>query len=308
MVPFFATAQPARGGGSFGGLGLIGPANISFSYDGRYLPGHENVGQTENRLGVAVPVYKSERNSVALSAGAANLHLDESVRLDSGQEIARDFYRFDLGAQYARQLEGRRNYGLRASVGYAGDKPQDGKDIAFSFVGTYGYPSAGGKGYWVWMAFWANNSVLANYIPIPGIVYIYRGETVNGVFGFPVTSFQWTPENPWVFSFALFGPVLQTEAAYGRLESGQGFIGYAYAEQSFIPSQRPERRDRLVFHEQKVDAGFRIGLMKDWSAEVQVGESFDRSVQIGRSVLKRDGGSAKLKSDPYISWLLKATF
>lgn len=306
FVPFVASAQASRG--ALEGLGFIGPASLSFSYEGRYLPGYEGVGQTENRLAVVVPVYKNEKNSIALSGGAAHVHLDETVRLDSGQNVPTDLYRMEIGAQYAKQLKERRSCSLRTSVGYSGDRPGAGKDTAFSFVGTYGYPSAGGKGYWVWMAFWANNSVLANYVPIPGIVYIYRGETVRGIFGFPVTSFQWTPEESWVFSFSLFGPVLQTEAAYGRSESGQGFLGYAYSEQSFIPSQRPDRRDRLILHEQKVDVGFRINISKEFLGEVRVGESFDRSIEIGRSVLKRDGGTANLKSDPYVNWSLKAVF
>ena len=301
----------ARGGGaltSFGGANAMGPPVPFVSYEGRITPGTNATGQVENKFNISSPVYKNATDTVGLSLAAGQVHLSETLHLDSGQDLATDYSRFEIGTQFMRQLADKKNWGMRASVGYAGDRPSEaGKDLSYSLSGSYGFPGTG-QSYWVALVFMANNSPLANYVPIPGVLYIYRAEKFSGSFGFPVTSLQWTPIDPWQFSLSIFGLNLQTEAAYGHLDSLQTFFAYTMSQQTFIPAVRINDRDRLTLREEKVSLGLRAPVMGLLQAEIQAGRSFNRSAYIGRGFNNKDGGSANMSSDNFASVAVRCAF
>jgi hypothetical protein len=300
----------ARGGGaltSFGGLNAFGPPLPLFSYEGRLIPAGKSTEQIENRANLSLPIYKTAEDTYALSLAAGQIHLGDTLVLDSGLPVSTDFTRLEIGGQYMHNLPAQRTWGLRASVGYAGDQPSlIPKDLSYSISGSYGFP--GTKGYWVLLVFVANNSPLINYFPIPGAIYIYKTENFSGVFGFPINSLQWTPVDPWVFSLSIFGISLQSEAAYGRLGRPQTFLSYGYTEQSFIPDVRPDDRDRLTIHDQRVALGYRVPFKDTVLVELQGGRSYDRSIYVGNGPLNKDVGSVEMAPDWFVGWSLKAAF
>ena len=300
----FAFGAPAAPGG----LNLAGPPSGRISYDGIIIPAGDSPTLTENRAEFGVPVVKAESSTVAASLGAGQLHLSHPVYLDSGAPVPTDLYRVELGAQYFRQLREKKSWGLRASIGYAGDKPSvSPKDATYGLLANYGFPGSG-KGYWVLMVFVSNNSSLLNYLPIPGFLYIYRTPKFTGLFGFPIFSLQWTPTELTSYSFSIFGTTLQAEAAFGHRENFQVFTDYALLRQSYIPDIRPDSRDRLNPREQRLGAGFRTLIAKTVIGELRAGRSFNRSFSIGQGPLKRDGGSVSLEDEWYISWGGKYAF
>lgn len=283
-----------RGGGalsSFGGLNAMGPPVSLISYDGRYSPGSSSTSFIENKLNISAPIYKSEADTVSLSLAGSSFHLGNSLTLDSGKKVSTDLYRTEVGAQYFNQLPEKKHWGLRGSIGYAGDKPfTSSSDLTYSFSANYGFPGSG-KGYWMLTAFFSNNGPLVNYIPMPGVSYLYNTDTFTGMFGFPFTSMQWTPVFPWSFSLAIFGPTVQSEVGYGSIDRVQFFSGFYWTRQSYILSKRDNDKDRLTIEEKKAAVGFRTPVLGPMIGEFQLGQAFDRSVYIGNGLFNKNGGS-----------------
>jgi hypothetical protein len=303
---FQASRQAAsRGGGaltSMGGLTALTPQVPILSYEGRSSPKHPSLD--DNKLSFSSPVFKTETDTLAMSANGSRIHLGEALLLDSGATLPADLYRAEIGTQYSHRLGLGKNWGLRGSFGTAGDKV--GESPSFSLMGTYAFPGNGGL--WVLSIYIANNSPLGNYIPIPGVMYFFKTANVTTVVGFPVTSVQWTPVNPWSFSFSVYGPILTTEAAYGSAEDAQFFTDFAWGQQNFILSNRVQEKDRLTIEEKKIVFGFRTPIWENARGEVQFGTAFDRSAYIGQGFFSKAGGQTPLQSDTYASWSVKKAF
>jgi hypothetical protein len=301
----------ARGGGAlsaFGGLNAMGPPVPLVAFDGRYSLGDSSPSFTENKLNISSPVYHADAQTVSLSMAGSTFHVGDGVYLDSGTKVPTDLYRIEGGAQYFDQLPERRNWSLRGSVGYAGDRPfVYANDTTYSLNANYGFPDSG-HGFWILSVFFSNNSLLRDYIPIPGFAYLYKTDTFTGLFGFPILAMQWTPLYPWSFSLAIFGPTLQSEIAYGSIEHLQVFTGLYWIRQSYIPSQRENNTDRLTIEEKKVALGVRALVWGPLLAEVQAGQAFDRSIYIGSGLFNTDGGSVSIPSNWYGSVGLRARF
>lgn len=299
----------SRGGGalsSFGGLNAFGPPVPLVSYEGRYSPGAPSF--TENKLSISAPVHKSETSTLSLALAGSSFHLGNSLTLDSGRKVPVDLYRTETGAQYFDQLPEKKNWGLRGSIGYAGDKPfANSRDLTYSLSANYGF-SDSGRGIWLISIFFSNNSPLGNYIPIPGVSYLYKTNTFTGLFGFPIASMQWTPVFPWVFSLAIFGPTVQSEAGYGSIDRVQAYSGFYWMRQSYIPSDRDNDKERLTSEEKKMAIGLRTPILAGAIGDVQFGEAFDRSIYIGDHLLKKDGGSVPIPSGWYVAASLKVKF
>ena len=309
----FRRQSASRGGGAlsaFGGLNSMGPPIPLASYDGRLSPGASGSGPGffENKANISAPVYKTATDSVALSLAGGDLHLNGPPTLNSGLPVPADLYRIEVGAQYFHDLGERKNWGLRTSVGYAGDKPfQNGGDTTYSLNLNYGFPGAG-NGRWMTFLFYSNNSTIANGIPLPGAAYLYRSDTFMALFGFPIVALQWTPVFPWAYSLAIFGPTVQVEAARGSIEKFQVYGGYYFTNLNYLPSQRTVQGDRLTVQEMKVAVGLRTPIFGSFLGELQAGPSFDRQIYLGAHLFDRGDGSASIPDDWSVTWSAKYAF
>lgn len=307
------TQAASRGSGalsSFGGPNALGPPVPLISYDGRFSPGMNSPPSLmKNGGSIAFPILKSSRDTVSLSLSGSDLYLGSPVVLDTGFPVPVNLYRMEFGSQYNHRYSGGSSLGFRASVGYAGDEPfQNPNDVTYSVNANYGLPGGSERSYWLFSIFFSNNSPIGNYVPIPGLDYLYRTEKFTGMFGFPVTSIQWTPVYPWSFSASIFGPSVQVEAGYGTIEHLQFFTGYNWGMDSYLPSQRDNSLYRLTIQEMKVGSGFRMLLGQSFLAEVQGGWAFARYIYMGQSLFDDSGGLANLDDDWYVTWSLKAKF
>lgn len=290
----------------FGGPGEMGPPVPLISYGVKYSPGSTSF--IENKLNISAPIYKSDADTVSLSLAGSDVHLNNSLILDSGKKVPTDLYRTDASVQYFNRLSENRNWGLRGSVGYAGDKPSaNSRDLTYSLSANYGFPGSG-NGHWMLSAIFSNNGPLVNYIPIPGVSYLYKTDTFTGMFGFPFTMMRWTPVSPWSFSLAIFGPMVQSEADYGSLDRIQYFSGFYWTRESYILSKRENDKDRLTIEEKKAAVGFRTLIWGQMIGEFQLGQAFDRSIYIGNGLFNKDGGSVSIPADWYLSASVRVKF
>jgi hypothetical protein len=301
----------SRGGGalsSFGGLNAIGPPVPLMSYEGRFGLGLNTTAFTENKLNISSPIYRFETSTIALSVAGSVFHMGTPLVLDKGKQVPTDLYRSEIGVQYYDRLPEKKNWGVRGSVGYAGDKPfSSPNDITYGISAQYGFPGSE-NGFWMMYAFFSNNNTISNFVPIPGFSYLYRTESFTGLFGFPMMSLQWTPVFPWSFSTSIFGPTIQSEVGYGVIDRFQVFSGFYWTRQNYIPSERDDSKDRLTIEEKKMAIGFRIPLWDSMLAELQCGRAFDRSVSIGTSLFNKGGGSVSAPPDWYVSTKVRLKF
>ncbi len=292
-----------RGGGSFssgGGLNPLTPAVPHVVYEGRGL--WKSPSFREQKFGAVMPVWTGEIDRVAMSLGGSHIRLGEEVRLDSGTLLPRDLYRLELGSQYSRMTVERKSYSLRGSFGGTGDKLE--KGTSFSLIGSYGWPGSG-KGYWLTVLYFSNNGPFGNYVPIPGVIYVHRTDTLMLMVGLPTMGLQWTPTPDWSLSASLFGPSVSTEAAYGDFDKLQVFTGFQWNRQNFVLSERVEDRDRLTIEEKRASGGFRFPIVSNLRAELQAGYGFDRSAYVGDGFLDKSRGQAELPDDWFASLALR---
>lgn len=296
---------------SSGGAALSpfgGPSIPLISYEGKYYPNAHPPSFTEHKLHITAPLHATETGTVSLSVTGGMVHIGNAPVLNSGKQVPADLYRLETGVQYFKKLPENKNWGLRGAVGSAGDAPfVRFDDTTFSLNASYGFPGSE-NGFWKMNVFMSNNNPIKNYLPIPGIAYLYKSETFTGVIGIPVLSLQWTPFFPWSFSLGAFGPNIHAEASYGSIDRFQVFSGFSWARQNYIPHERDHATDRLTIEEKKTALGVRIPMGEPLLAEFQLGRAFDRAIYIGNGPFNKSGGSASIAADWFLSTTLKLKY
>ena len=263
----------------------------------------------ENRLNLSLPVAKTDSGLFSVSLGGSRVHLGDPVPLDSGKTVPSNLARVEAGVQYFGKLPEHRAWGVRGSVGYAGDPPfRSGRDLTYGMSGHYTFPASDGRNAWVLMAFLSNNNPLVNYLPIPGFAYLYHSDTLSGLFGFPLISLQWSPKVDWMYSLSIFGPLVDAEAAHGKRDHFQWLLHYRLSRETYLPSFREDERDRLTLEEQKIGAGFRLPIARTLLSEFQAGRAFGRSLFVGKAFHDHDGGSADLAARWFMHWEFRFVF
>ncbi|CBW26917.1 conserved hypothetical protein [Halobacteriovorax marinus SJ] len=304
--------RPRQGGAASSIGGIAGPSIQLplLSYEGRFIQEGDDTSKTprslESNMSISLPVYKKDKNSLAFSLKGGNLNLESPVSLGSGTVIDRDWYRSEVGIHYSRRLDGKKMFGLSSSFGYEGDNFSP-ETQNISLRANYSFPTEGGNR-WVLMLLMSNNGQLGNFIPIPGFFYITRTSTFTGIFGFPVLSLQWTPVNPWAFSFSLFGANLRAESSYGVVNRRQFFIASGMKQQRYMYSERTNEDDRLTFEEKFFELGIRQPILKGSLIEFQTGSSFDRSLYLGDGLFNKDRGEGTFDSSLYARFFFKVIF
>ena len=303
-----ATRQAAaRGGGAlgdFGGMTGLTPPFPTFSYQGRF-----SKDLSENKVSLSSAIAGSETSMTSLSLAGGELHFKDAVTLDTKQVLPADLHRAEIGTQTSWRLDGGKSFGVRFSVGSTGDQVfQAMKDANFSAALTYSFPGSDPMDRWIALVFFANNSTLGDYIPIPGIVYIHKSEHLTTVIGFPVVVLQYTPNLQSSYSFTLFGTTLITEAAFGSGQGLQGFLQGSFNQQRYILHDRAQDRDRLSFEEKRAGVGVRAPLFSTAFGELQIGHAFDRRLYIGQKILRAESGEAILDAEAFVNAQFKYVF
>ena len=296
----------ARGGGglaSFGGVmgrfGLLPPTKTVISINGVIAPEGKPTVIEQGRLNVSSPIWSREGKAFALSAGAGSVVLNEKLLFDNGEETPRELHRLELGGQYSRTAADGRFYGARLSVGSASDRPFYSKDeISYNLNGFYTADTKTNN-LWIWTVFLSNNNPVANFIPIPGFIYLYKKDGFTGMFGLPFLSMQWTPKNPWVLSLSAFFTNVNAELTYGFRNQLQYSAGFSVSQQSFLRQERDDLNHRLFFNEKKVYTGVKTPLNSSLSLDGQLGLSFDRSLKEGERF-----NDTELEADLGKSWFV----
>lgn len=287
-------------------LNSVAPPFTVISLDLKHIPGDNTLN--ERRIGLSTPLQQKKDSSLVLTLSGGEVQFNQPISLGTETTVPDRLNRAELGLQYSQRLPEFKSWGLRASVGSAGDRLfHKTKDTTFNIIANYGSPSKAG-GFWMWTLFFSNNSPLGNSIPIPGFLYIYKTPTFTGLFGVPTLSLQWTPTAEQAYSLSLLGLTATTEAAFGEIRTRQYFTTVKWTNQSFMLSDRKEEKDRLTIEEKKAGLGIRSFLWGRMLTEAEGGYAFDRLIYSGSGLRNMRGGSAELQDDWYASLNFKAGF
>lgn len=269
-------------GGVMGGLGLVPPKKSILSVEGLTAFEGNPVVINQGKVSLTTPVWTSGEKSFTSSLSAGTVKINERVSSPDGDKIG-ELHRLELSGQFTRMSESKGMTGLRGSLGSAGDKPfHTARELVFSMNAFYAPPGEEKDSHWIYTIFFSNNNGFANYIPIPGFIYLYKNESFTGMFGLPFLNFQWTPVKPWLFSFSWFITNLKTSLSYALNDASQLSLGFSINQQNFLREGRDEQRDRIFLNDKRIYLGFRQVLAKELSFEFQSGQTFDRSLREGR--------------------------
>jgi hypothetical protein len=293
-----------------GGRGLGGGPGRSLAfYSGAYAP-----STLLDTAQVTAPLRLGDRDALALSVSFGLLHFldDVAVPGGGGRAMPSDVYEVGLGAAYARRLDGDRTFGARVQIGSPSDEPfSSWSVIAYRAGIEYSFPG-GEHGRWVLGLMSANNTAIAEYVPIPGVAYLYRNDDFAAAIGLPVASVQWWPGR-WTLSGLLSPRSFEAETAYGRRRGLQGFARFAAGGgQTYLLAHRPDTSQRLFLDEQRVAAGLRFPLVASLAAELQGGYAYSRDLyQADKAALVfagPDDPKTHLRSGWFAGWTVRLAY
>jgi hypothetical protein len=284
----------ARGGGglsSFGGVsgnfGLMPSKQTVLSMGGVFAPENDPSDISQKRVSLATPVWSNEKHSTSLSVGAGRIDFNSKQLFDGTTiETPEHLDRVEIGGQYSQNL-GDKMWGGRLSVGSASNEVFHSFDEMILNANLFYMPTVGPGDQWIYTLFISNNNPIANYVPIPGVIYLHKRERFTGLFGIPFSSIQWTPVDPWTLSVSIMIINFNAEISYGHRDQMQTFVGFSSAQQSFLRAERIENEDRLFFSEKRAFIGVRSPITPKLSGDIQFGDSFDRRLSEGDSLRDR---------------------
>jgi hypothetical protein len=172
-----------------------------------------------------------------------------------------------------------KTFGAMLQVGSASDRPFSRWDVMTVGGGaSLSFPS-GEHGRWLLSLSFSNNSPILNYLPIPGVAFMYRTRTLLAVIGFPYASLHWRPADAWTCSALVGVTGVNGELAHSESRAVQEFVGFSSGRaQSYLRADRTNASDRLLLDESKAAAGVRFPLLHGLSGELQVGYAFGRAI------------------------------
>lgn len=273
------------------------------SYQGRLSDGRsDTTGINEDRFNMTVPIMKFEDGFLFMPLTYNHLRIRDQLKLDTGTSVPQELTKIEGVLQYIKNYPDQSNIGLRGSLGYAGDKTFGATDDNTYSVGAHYSFLDSDKDRWTLSLHLTNNGPIA-YIPIPGLTYQYKTETVNAQLGLPFMNIQWKPNDLWTTSFNMIILNINLETSY-LLSDKVSLLAGAYSnQQTFIINDRIDDRDRLNFVEDRAGLGLRFG--KTLRSDIMFGYAFNRSVYVGQGFMNRDRGSVAINSDNFLSWNIK---
>jgi hypothetical protein len=196
--------------------------------------------------------------------------------------------------------------GITAGVGFAGDRPFNGR-------GWYGLGSVTTTRrlnerdfLQLGIAFDGNRPIFPD-IPLPVVVWTRRwSEKVRTSIGFPFLGITWEPADWFTFEFRGIPGVFQSGSLTFHLdERWDLFLRYRGARFRFFVDSFPNDHRRLFYSEQRADLGLTAKIDERWEITLVVGWAFEREFETGWDVRDTDS-LAKIDGAPFLG--LTVTF
>lgn len=219
-------------------------------------------------------------------AGVTTLGQTAIVIPQTGLAVPQKLWDLDVGESFSHQLGDRERWGASAGVGSASDVLFHSRHETNVSVSANAELPSGERNSWLLFLSYSTNRVFLNSVPLPGFAYVWRGDRFEAVAGFPFATARWRPDDDWTLSAGLFGGArwwLESERRAGPVRV------YARLERQprqWMPVNRQDYSDRLVFDEKLARLGARTPLGRGLLLDLSGGRAFGRAFYEGLDALR----------------------
>jgi len=275
---------------TFGKLIFRSDYRISFYPDQRVEQQPAQLGFTEHRVSLSVPLWQNSRDEWTVFA---NADLEDfrtrAVLPDTGTRFPGELWDVRFGTTYRHKLDNDWIAGGNVTVGSASDKPFSSTDELFVRAMGFLRVPQGERNAWIFSLLYASDSEFLGGIPIPGIAYQYSpSESLRVVIGVPFSSVEYRPFEKLTLEASYF-PLrkVRARATYEVFRPLRVWAGFDWANESHFRADRTEKDDKLYYYEKRLAGGIRFDL-RHAGVEVYGGRTFDRFYFEGDSYSERN--------------------
>lgn len=265
-------------GGGMGGPGLNTPG-----YAATWYPGSStSLAATElelirQNLSGAIPVYKTEEDTLLLTGGVRNTSFYTTAQLpDTQRAFPDELWNINLGLMYLHKFGNGWSSGLNTTFGSASDKPFHSlHELNLSFLGFLQVPAQNERDAWLFSLMYSPVGNLA--FPIPGLAYAWKpSEELQASLGLPF-SLMWKPAENLTFN-AFYVPLtnINARATLRLTPAASLYAGYEWLNEAYFLADRAARDDRFLALEQRLIGGLRWDVWAHGALDVNAGYAFDR--------------------------------
>jgi hypothetical protein len=297
----------ARGGysGFFGAD--VGHLPYRADYRATWFPNEEVKGQpttlgfVRQDLSFSSPLWQCCPDEWSLSAQVRNeLFHTAAILPDTGQPFPDVLWNIHLGTTYRHLFDNGWIAGGTVSVGSASDRPFNGLNEMTLGINAFLRIPQGEHNAWLFSLSYSTNSELP--IPIPGIAFLWQPcEQLRMNIGLPF-QIMYRPTDDLTFdvSYMLLTSI-HARATYRVAPRIRVYGGYDYNNESYLPADRPDDRDRLFYYDQHLTAGLQFIVCRCAALDFSGGYTFDRFYFEGHSFSNRNQNRIDVGDGPFLS-------
>ena len=190
--------------------------------------------------------------------------------------------------------------GYTVGLGYAGDVPFHDGDAWYALGSVFAVQAIDRDTQWVVALQYDGNRSFLPDAPLPSVTYRARyNDELAYALGFPFSSLRWTPDERWtvLLRTALFISV--TARVEYEADAGLVFFGAFEREVDAFQLDGDDSSRRLIFSQQRLEAGVRVRLCDNATLVAAVGYAFDQEFERGYDT--RDTDTVRdLDDDVYV--------
>jgi hypothetical protein len=189
--------------------------------------------------------------------------------------------------------------GYTVGVGYAGDVPFHDGDAWYGLGSVFAVQQIDRDTQWIVALQYDGNRTFLPDVPLPSVTYRARyNDGLAYALGFPFSSLTWTPDERWtvLLRTALFISV--TARVEYEADAGLVFFGAFEREVDAFQLDGDDSSRRLIFSQQRLEAGVQVTLCDNATLVAAVGYAFDQEFERGYDT--RDTNTVRdLEDDVY---------
>lgn len=235
-----------------------------------------------------IPVYQNSNNTYALTGKAHHLKVDGSVNTSNFKAVD-NLYSYQYGFGWSYEVADKSTWSISATYGSTSDRPFEGSNVS-ALEGTLIRKTMLSENESLsFFMNYSNNRTVLNNIPLPGLAYTFSNDakTEGGSIGIPFVSYWLRPtEKTFLSAFMLFPAFVQAQAGYMVWGPLQANLKYEYGQQSYLRSDRSEKKEQIFHEASKAIAGLKGFLGPGTFLELELAHVFSRSLYDGKSVFE----------------------
>ena len=235
---------------------------------------------------VYLPLYQKEETTYAVSAKSQHLHFGHLTAKNNFVPIT-DLYSQQVSLSMAFNDQEKNTWKISGGYGSASDKPFENSQSSVFDMNLSKKVQIDQRTSWTYFLNFSNNRGFLNNIPLPGFMYSTMNETMTqgAMFGIPFLTYWIRPTEKLTFTvFYLVPLTASVQASYNFTRFIQAGLKLSTGQQSYMRSDRTEKKDRIIYASDKASASLKANLSQSLVVELELVKAFNRSLFDGKDV------------------------